>query len=107
MIDRRSTKQTTIDGQTVRLYHPAELFYVSSCTPQGGIIKNLWMSVVNKNNSCVNMARLCNEFSSLIATFNFFTNEPIIQFIRGFDIACLPPTIFVTFTMDQVTKVVS
>jgi hypothetical protein len=65
------------------------------------------MSVVNKNNACVNMARLCNEFSSLIATFNFFTNEPIIQFIRGFDIACLPPTIFVTFTMDQVTKVVS
>ena len=68
--------------------------------------------MVNKNNACVNMARLCmarlcNEFSSLIATFNFFTNEPIIQFIRGFDIACLPPTIFVTFTMDQVTKVVS
>ena len=40
-------------------------------------------SVVNKKTP-VYMTRLCTECSSLIATFNFFTNEPIIPFVRSF-----------------------
>jgi len=39
--NKRRLTDRRCDYITLRNY-----FYVSSCTPQGGIIKNLWMSVV-------------------------------------------------------------